>query len=106
MLNIDLDCESNSLRFTVRQKSGFCHKTTRTCWGHDRGITSLFQLLRERKANAPPDSYTKRLFDDEKLLNAKIREEADELCDAKDKNEAAWEAADLIYFALAKCTGI
>lgn len=30
-------------------------------------------------------------------------EEAEELCDATDKDEVAWEAADLIYFALTKC---
>lgn len=30
-------------------------------------------------------------------------EEAEELCDAKTKDEVAWEAADLFYFALTKC---
>lgn len=31
-------------------------------------------------------------------------EEAEELCDATSKQDIAWEAADLIYFALVKCT--
>jgi phosphoribosyl-ATP pyrophosphohydrolase/phosphoribosyl-AMP cyclohydrolase/histidinol dehydrogenase len=36
-------------------------------------------------------------------LRAKILEEATELCDANTKNEIAFEAADLLYFALTKC---
>jgi phosphoribosyl-ATP pyrophosphohydrolase/phosphoribosyl-AMP cyclohydrolase/histidinol dehydrogenase len=58
--------------------------------------------LVSRKVSAPEGSYTARLFNDEKLLRAKIMEEAEELCDAKTKDEVAFEAADLIYFALAK----
>ncbi|KAK6582168.1 hypothetical protein PZA11_005865 [Diplocarpon coronariae] len=61
-----------------------------------------FMTLVARKASAPEGSYTARLFSDEKLLRAKIMEEAEELCDAKTKEEVAFEAADLIYFALAK----
>jgi phosphoribosyl-ATP pyrophosphohydrolase/phosphoribosyl-AMP cyclohydrolase/histidinol dehydrogenase len=44
-----------------------------------------------------------RLFNDPELLKAKLMEEAGELCDAKTKEEVAFEAADLIYFALTKC---
>jgi phosphoribosyl-ATP pyrophosphohydrolase/phosphoribosyl-AMP cyclohydrolase/histidinol dehydrogenase len=58
--------------------------------------------LVSRKTSAPEGSYTARLFFDEKLLRAKIMEEAEELCDAKTKEEIAFEAADLIYFALTK----
>lgn len=60
------------------------------------------KTLVSRKASAPEGSYTARLFNDEKLLRAKIMEEAEELCDAKTKEEVAFEAADLIYFALTK----
>lgn len=48
-------------------------------------------------------SYTARIFSDQKLLHAKIMEEAEELCDATEKRDIAFEAADLIYFALTKC---
>jgi phosphoribosyl-ATP pyrophosphohydrolase/phosphoribosyl-AMP cyclohydrolase/histidinol dehydrogenase len=58
-----------------------------------------------RKSSAPEGSYTARLFSDEKLLRAKIMEEAEELCDAKTKSDVAFEAADLIYFALTKAVG-
>ena len=45
-------------------------------------------------------SYTKRLFEDENLLRAKLVEEANELADAKTKDEVMGETADVIYFAL------
>ena len=84
---------------------GFCHLPQSTCFGELRGISKLEKTLVSRKASAPEGSYTARLFSDEKLLRAKIMEEAEELCDAKTKDEVAFEAADLIYFALAKAVG-
>lgn len=53
--------------------------------------------------SAPKGSYTKRLFDEPHLLKAKIVEEAQELCDAESRDDIAFEAADLIFFALARC---
>ena len=78
---------------------------TATCFGEYRGISHLQKTLASRGESAPAGSYTARLFSDENLLRAKIMEEADELCQAKTKDEIAFEAADLIYFALTKCTG-
>ncbi|KAI8382383.1 histidinol dehydrogenase-domain-containing protein [Blakeslea trispora] len=102
--HVDYDCDGDALRFVVEQHgAGFCHLNTRTCFGADSGITALEKTLKDRKKNAPAGSYTARLFGDAKLLRAKIMEEAEELCDATDKEEVAWEAADLIYFALTKC---
>lgn len=82
---------------------GFCHLDTATCFGPHRGISKLSATLLDRKANAPAGSYTARLFSDSKLLRAKIMEEAEELCDATTPRDIAFEAADLIYFALTKC---
>ena len=59
--------------------------------------------LKSRKQSAPPGSYTDRLYNDSKLLHAKIREEAEELCEAESKEEIAWEAADVLYFTFVKC---
>lgn len=61
------------------------------------------QTLKHRKKTAPEGSYTARLFNDPALLNAKIMEEASELCEAKSKEDISWEAADLLFFALTKC---
>ena len=59
--------------------------------------------LKSRKHSAPPGSYTDRLYNDSKLLHAKIREEAEELCEAESKEEIAWEAADVLFFTFVKC---
>lgn len=83
--------------------TGFCHLNTRTCFGAEIGLGALQSTLQSRKENAPAGSYTARLFNDPKLLRAKIMEEAEELCEASTKDDVAWEAADLIYFALTKC---
>ncbi|KAA8907412.1 hypothetical protein TRICI_004991 [Trichomonascus ciferrii] len=102
LLRLDLDCDSDCLKAVVVQKDAFCHNNTVTCFGEERGVSAMEKTLISRKINAPQGSYTARLFNDEKLLNAKIMEEAEELCEAKSKDEVAWEAADLIYFAMTK----
>jgi phosphoribosyl-ATP pyrophosphohydrolase len=105
LLRIDLDCDRDCLRFTVRQHgSGFCHRGTRTCWGDSGGIAGLARRLANLRNNAPPGSYTQRLFSDPHLLRAKLIEEAGELADAVGGDHAAAEAADVIYFALVAAT--
>jgi len=105
LIRISLDCDNDALKFVVRQKGRFCHLEQAGCFGELRGIQKLEQTLVLRKQSAPAGSYTARLFSDEKLLRAKIMEEAEELCDAKTPQEVAFEAADLIYFALTRAVG-
>lgn len=76
---------------------------TPTCFGQYSGLSRLQKTLQSRKESAPAGSYTARLFSDPQLLRAKILEEATELCDATTKQDIAFEAADLLYFALTKC---
>ncbi|KAH8648063.1 histidinol dehydrogenase-domain-containing protein [Tricladium varicosporioides] len=103
LVRVSLDCDQDCLRYVVRQKGkGFCHLPQSSCFGNLHGISKLEKTLVSRKASAPEGSYTARLFSDEKLLRAKIMEEAEELCNAKTNEEVAFEAADLIYFALTK----
>ena len=104
LVSLSLDCDNDCLQFVVRQKGrGFCHLATPTCFGQYSGLSRLQKTLQSRKASAPEGSYTARLFNDSQLLKAKILEEANELCDANTKQEIAFEAADLFYFALTKC---
>lgn len=101
---IELDCDSDCLRFIVRQMGhGFCHLETATCFGPYSGLAGLQETLLARKKDAPAGSYTKRLFEDPSLLKSKVMEEAEELCQAQTKADVAWEAADLIYFTMTKC---
>lgn len=100
LLAIDLDCDRDTLRFTVRQTGdGFCHLNTATCWGLATGLDATFDTVSRRQHDAPAGSYTRRLYDDAELLSKKLVEEAQELAEAKTPDEAAAEAADLLYFA-------
>ncbi len=101
LLRVALDCDRDALRFTVRQSgAGFCHGGTWTCWGPDGGLPALARRIEQRVRAAPEGSYTRRLLADPGLLRAKLLEEAGELAEATGREEAVWEAADLVYFAL------
>jgi phosphoribosyl-ATP pyrophosphohydrolase/phosphoribosyl-AMP cyclohydrolase len=101
LVRIDADCDRDCLRFVVRQQPpGFCHRDTRTCWGPDHGLGELARRLAARRQAAPPGSYTARLFDDPALLGAKLREEAQELAEATERDHVIHEAADVLYFTL------
>lgn len=80
--------------------AGFCHTGTWTCFGAQSGLGGLDRTIGARLTDAPPGSYTRRLVDDPGLLAAKLGEEARELASAATCAEAAWEAADVIYFAM------
>ena len=57
LVRVDLDCDRDALRFTVRQAgAGFCHRDTRSCWGADRGLGAL-----ERRLAARVDGRDRRL---------------------------------------------
>ncbi|KAJ2059223.1 trifunctional histidinol dehydrogenase [Coemansia sp. S146] len=104
LVGVSVDCDADALCFRVRQQSpGFCHRQTNSCFGPAAGLTRLAQTVADRRFNAPEGSYTRRLFDDSALLRAKIVEEAGELADATDPADVAFEAADLLYFAMVKC---
>jgi phosphoribosyl-ATP pyrophosphohydrolase len=106
LIRVDIDCDRDSLRFTVRQRDGFCHTGDRTCWGHDHGIPRLERRLREISRIRPQGSNTVNLLDDQGLLDAKLVEETRELTDPG--ADVAAETADLLYFALVKAvaTGV
>ncbi len=105
LLRVDLDCDRDTMRFTVRQREpGFCHRNRYTCWGEADGLFSLARRLRGRMTDSPPGSYTRRLLDDPGLLRAKLIEEAGELADATTGADVTAEAADLLYFSLTTMT--
>lgn len=103
LLGISMDCDRDTLRFTVKQAgTGFCHTGTQTCFGTTQGLNQLESTISQRIVNAPDGSYTRRLLDDSSLLKLKLREEVDELMEASTASEATHEAADVMYFALTR----
>jgi histidinol dehydrogenase/phosphoribosyl-ATP pyrophosphohydrolase len=104
LLRVDLDCDRDALRFTVRQRGeGFCHNNTTTCWGPARGLAALEERIAAQAAAPSAGSYSARLLADPALLRAKLVEEAGELGEAAangTSDAAANEAADVLYFAM------
>lgn len=119
LVKVEKDCDSDLVKFVVEPRTGygFCHLSNHfTCFqdgslsetkdAYGSGLPKLDATLADRLDNAPAGLYTKRLFEDDKLLIAKMKEELDELIEAgdkKNKDEVAWEAADLMYFVMAYC---
>ena len=103
LLRVHVDCDRDTLRFTVRQHGpGFCHTGAYTCWGEDRGLGRLERRIRLLAASDDSHSNTRRLLAQPDLLAAKLGEEAAELARAESREEVTEEAADLLYFLLVK----
>jgi phosphoribosyl-AMP cyclohydrolase / phosphoribosyl-ATP pyrophosphohydrolase len=101
LLRVDLDCDRDALRFTVRQHgAGFCHLERRACWPADFAPDDLERTIATRAARPDPESRTSKLLEDPALLAAKLREEAAELGSAATRGEVVHETADLLYMAL------
>ena len=100
LLRVGVDCDRDTLRFTVRQHGlGFCHRDQVTCWGAGSPIDVLARTVQAHIDEPATASYTDRLLSDPALLEAKLIEEAAELACATDRTDAVREAADLWYFA-------
>jgi phosphoribosyl-AMP cyclohydrolase / phosphoribosyl-ATP pyrophosphohydrolase len=101
LLRVELDCDRDALRFTVRQHgTGFCHLARPSCWPARFGLSDLERTIAERAARRDLASGTAKLLKDPTLLGAKLREEAGELADATTRDQVVEEAADLLYMTL------
>jgi len=103
LLSCRLDCDRDTILFTVRQVSGACHKGSYSCFGSATAnrkfsLNELFETLKTRKKDASPESYSAKLFADRKELLAKIAEEAAEVMNYSSQDNLQWEIADVLYF--------
>ncbi len=99
------DCDNDSLLIKVTPTGPACHTGADTCWNekneNENFLTTLEQIITERKNNPSEKSYTSDLF--AKGINKiaqKLGEEAVELViEAKDNNDDLFknEAADLLF---------
>jgi len=101
LLRVELDCDRDALRFTVRQHGvGFCHQERPSCWPDRFDLGVLESVIEARRDRVEPGSGTARLLADHALLGAKLQEEASELAAATTAHEAVHETADLFYMGL------
>ena len=101
LVRVDLDCDRDALRFTVRQRgAGFCHLDRRSCWPSGFDLDDLARTITERATRPEPGSGTTKLLADSALLAAKLQEEAEELGRAHERADVVHETADVLYLAL------
>ena len=99
ILKVRYDCDRDTLLFTVKQKNFACHEGTYSCFGNmGFDFDLLFDVINDRVKNTKDSSYTSKISKDERKIKAKIKGEAQELINYKDKPNLIWEAADLLYF--------
>ena len=104
------DCDADTLLAVVRPAGPACHTGARACFDHapQHQLDRLWETLRQRAADRPAGSYTTRLLDDANLRHKKLGEETTELVVAlatDRRDEAAGEAADLLYHLQAALLG-
>jgi phosphoribosyl-AMP cyclohydrolase / phosphoribosyl-ATP pyrophosphohydrolase len=111
LVDIIADCDQDTLLIKVHPRGPACHTGADTCFNEKNeqwNISSLENIIRDRKNNPVKSSYTTSLF--ESGLNKiaqKVGEEAVELIiEAKDSNEELFlnEAADLVFHYLVLLT--
>jgi phosphoribosyl-ATP pyrophosphohydrolase len=100
------DCDRDCLLFRVRQQGTTCHRGTATCFDGDAhavdACRELARTIDTRTSAAAGASYTRRLLEDPQLVAAKLREEVEEVIEAKDPGHIAWECADVVYHLLVR----
>ena len=109
LVSIREDCDQDALLIKAIPKGPTCHKGTDTCWGENNRdefgfLSNLEDVIRDRRENAPENSYVSSLFT--KGINKiaqKVGEEAVELViESKDDSEELFlnESADLLFHYL------
>ena len=71
-----------------------------------KSLEDLIKIIRERKKNPKPSSYTNKLLNDKKLSIEKVKEEVGEIIEGIKKNEnKVHESADVLYHLMVLLEG-
>ena len=107
VVDIQPDCDSDTLLIKVNPKGPACHTGAKACFNNDTSkgfLYSLEQTISQRIDNNEENSYTNKLFKQGvNKVAQKVGEEAVELViESKDNNIDLFknEAADLLYHFL------
>ncbi len=111
LLQVDMDCDADTLLFQVRQTGSACHLKRWSCFPTQSkkfSLETLDKVFQKRLNNPEEKSYTSKLFASADFQAEKLREECEELIDTDNYIDARWEAADLLFFTLiaAKSRGV
>ncbi|MCK6685444.1 MAG: imidazole glycerol phosphate synthase subunit HisF [Thermoanaerobaculia bacterium] len=117
VVSVSLDCDGDAVLYSVIPAGPACHTGALTCfheveavknapWSLD--LAPLFSVVRDRKENPQPGSYTNSLFSAGPLRIAKkVGEEGVEVALAavgEDRERMASEIADLLYHVVVLMT--
>lgn len=103
VVSISPDCDSDALLVRVIPKGPACHSGEISCFKNANSAGLLAELIRtikNRKEKPSNESYTSSIVNNREKIIEKLREELQELIEAKRKKDIKWEAADLMYFLL------
>jgi phosphoribosyl-ATP pyrophosphohydrolase len=102
LISCRVDCDLDTLIFTIEQTKVACHTGNYSCFGKASSarkfsLGELFETLKERKGQSNNESFSSVLFRDRQQLLAKIAEESNEVINFTSKENLRWEIADLLY---------
>ncbi|NJW53186.1 bifunctional phosphoribosyl-AMP cyclohydrolase/phosphoribosyl-ATP diphosphatase HisIE [Salinimicrobium sp. CDJ15-91] len=110
LVNMQVDCDNDTLLVLVKPQGPTCHKGTDTCWGEKNVsemsfLTQLETVISDRRSNPENEkSYVASLFRSGiNKIAQKVGEEAVEtVIEAKDDNDDLFlnESADLLFHYL------
>lgn len=111
LVQVDVDCDGDTLLFLVEQRDNACHFDRYSCFASQTkgySLEYLDEVLEQRLSSEEGKSFTQKLFASEALQIEKLKEECDELIEATEHDHVRWEAADLLFFTLvmAKAKGV
>lgn len=114
LVNIQNDCDNDTLLVKAIPHGPTCHTGTDTCWGEENTdnpllfIGELQDFIEKRHEEMPEGSYTTRLFNDGiKKIAQKVGEEAlESMIEAVDgdNDKMVYEVADMMYHLLVMLT--
>jgi phosphoribosyl-ATP pyrophosphohydrolase/phosphoribosyl-AMP cyclohydrolase len=115
LVSLALDCDGDALVVQAHPAGPVCHTGEATCFGPQSGtlapfLSQLAAVLRERRRDMPPGSFTADLFRGGRdVIAAKLLEEAEETAAAyrrEGRDRAIAELTDLLYVGLVLATDL